>query len=191
MTCHISSGARAKIVLLLMAASSCGGTATADEDALLVRSRAVTAEFASRLQRELQQAMSMVGPEIAISVCMDVAPVIASELSRDNGARVSRTSLRFRNPGNAPEPWQTAVLREFDTGRSTEHFERLDDGSTRYMKAIPTGPICLACHGAELADDVRQRLGEEYPHDRARGYELGDIRGAFSITWPGPVDDRD
>ncbi len=55
------------------------------------------------------------------------------------------------------------------------------------MKAIPTGPVCLVCHGSELSPDVRAALDEHYPHDRARGYQLDDIRGAFSITWPAPA----
>lgn len=178
------SSIRSTAAVLVVASLNLAAVA-ADEDPLLRQSRAVTAEFASALQKELQQAMSMVGPELAIQICADVAPQIASELSRESGAKVSRTSLRFRNPGNAPEPWQAAVLREFDAdGGATEHFERLRDGTVRYMKAIPTGPVCLACHGTALADVVRERLDQDYPHDRARGYELGDVRGAFSVTWP-------
>jgi hypothetical protein len=52
------------------------------------------------------------------------------------------------------------------------------------MKAIPTGAVCLACHGQTLAPEIQEALDTDYPHDRARGYELGQIRGAFSITWP-------
>ena len=120
--------------------------------------------------------------------------MIASDLSRLSGARVQRTTLRFRNPGNAPEPWQTIVLRKFesDAGQGEpvadlEYYETGGDGSFRYMKAIPTGGVCLACHGTGLSPDIDAVLSESYPHDLARGYELGDIRGAFSIVWPAPT----
>ena len=52
----------------------------------------------------------------------------------------------------------------------------------RFMKAIPAGPVCLACHGTELSPEVSQVLAELYPQDRARGYSPGDIRGAFVVT---------
>lgn len=161
--------------------------ACADEPTELEKSREITARFAAELQSALQEAMAAGGPVAAISVCKDVAPQIASRLSRESGAKVSRTSLRFRNPGNAPEPWQSAVLKAFDAHNGTapaeDYFERFGNNGARYMKPIPTGGLCLACHGEELDDSVRAVLDEEYPHDRARGYQLGDIRGAFSITW--------
>ena len=159
-----------------------------NEDALLIESRDLTAQFGAELKAALQDAMATGGPIAAITVCKDMAPQIASMLSRESGANVGRTSLKFRNPGNAPEPWQAAVLKEFEataTGTSaTEHFERFGKNGARYLKAIPTGALCLSCHGAVLPADVQETLNREYPHDRARGYNLGDIRGAFSITWP-------
>lgn len=158
------------------------------DDALLAQSREITSRFAGELQQALQQAIATGGPVAAISVCKDVAPQIASRLSRQSGAKVSRTSLRFRNPGNAPEPWQKVVLAGFDSypGNSTppDFFERNGNNEARYMRAIPTGVLCLACHGTLLADGVRQQLDRDYPHDLARGYQAGDIRGAFSVTWP-------
>jgi hypothetical protein len=54
----------------------------------------------------------------------------------------------------------------------------------RYLRAISTGPLCLACHGRELAPQVRDVIDELYPHDRARGYAPGEVRGAFSVVWP-------
>ena len=54
----------------------------------------------------------------------------------------------------------------------------------RYMKAIPTGEPCLACHGTALAPDVAETLARVYPDDQATGFDLGDIRDAFSIELP-------
>jgi hypothetical protein len=52
----------------------------------------------------------------------------------------------------------------------------------RFMKAIPTGGVCLSCHGATLSPDVVQKLAELYPGDKATGFSEGDIRGAFVVT---------
>jgi hypothetical protein len=64
-------------------------------------------------------------------------------------------------------------------------FELLDGQRVfRYMKAIPTAEVCLNCHGRSLAAPVAARLDELYPHDTARGFSTGDIRGAFTIVQP-------
>jgi hypothetical protein len=52
------------------------------------------------------------------------------------------------------------------------------------MKAIPTGEICLLCHGAVLAPGVADELTRRYPQDKARGYKPGEIRGAFTLSRP-------
>jgi hypothetical protein len=176
------------IMLPLLAATSTA--VLSDDDPRLAESRKIVQDFAGRLQAALQSAMASGGPANAIGVCKDVAPAIASELSRERGAAVSRTSLRLRNPANLARDWQLEVLREFDehtaaeAGSAPEFYESRPDGQFRYMKAIPTGGLCLACHGVAIPAEVRDLLDEHYPHDRARGYAAGDIRGAFSIVWP-------
>jgi len=156
-----------------------------DESALLLKSREITAQFATELQAALKQSMSSGGPLAAIGVCKDMAPQIAADLSRETGATVSRTSLRVRNTANTAEPWQAAVLREFDMAEEpAEHFEEFGENGARYMKPIRTGALCLTCHGSELSMDIRAKLDEAYPGDQARGYNIGDIRGAFSVVWP-------
>lgn len=174
--------------LMLLSVGIFGTTVQADDDPRLADSREIVKEFAGHLQAALQSAISTGGPANAVGVCKDIAPDIASELSRERGAAVSRTSLRLRNPANLPRDWQFDVLREFDDRNATdtvpEFYESRPDGQFRYMKAIPTGGLCLACHGSEIPAEVGEQLDENYPHDRARGYAAGDIRGAFSIVWP-------
>jgi hypothetical protein len=166
----------------------------ADEDPRLEQSREIVKAFAGQLMGELQTAMAAGGPAAAIDVCKDVAPAVASRLSREYGAKVGRTSLRFRNPANLPGRWETAVLEDFDARAAEaadaplEFFEERRNGRFRYMRAIPAGGVCLACHGEAVSDEVQRILDAEYPHDRARGYAAGDIRGAFSIVWPAQDD---
>ncbi len=162
--------------------------AIADEDPFLNESRALAESFGVELQTALKAGLEKGGPVEAVTVCKDLAPQIAARLSRESGAKVSRTSTRFRNPANAPEPWQAAWLERFQSDITTgvalpEQIER-HAGGTRYMKAIRMQPVCLACHGEKLSGDVSAALAEYYPHDRARGYSVGDLRGAFSISWP-------
>jgi hypothetical protein len=53
----------------------------------------------------------------------------------------------------------------------------------RYMRAIPTAPMCLSCHGTDIAPDVAAQIRAAYPGDRAMGFAAGEMRGAFSISW--------
>lgn len=153
--------------------------------------RALPMRFAAALKEELTGAMEKGGPSSAIDVCGDRARRIADELARGNGVKIGRTSLRFRNPQNAPADWQRPVLERFGRSKATagddEWLETLPARgvAARYMQAIPTQPLCLACHG-KPEDPVRAQLERVHPYDRATGYETGDIRGAFYVEWPLP-----
>lgn len=170
-------------------------TAHADEYAReAAASRAVTKEFMQALKTELGQGMRDGGPVNAISVCNLTAPGIANTYSVRKGWDVGRTSLKVRNPDNAPDAWERSVLESFEKRKQSgedpgtmEHYEVVEvDGEDvfRYMKAIPTQEICLVCHGTRIDSTVTTRLEKLYPDDQARGFREGDIRGAFTITRP-------
>ena len=157
-------------------------------------SRATAKEFMQTLKQGLQGGMQEGGPVNAISVCNLSAPGIANTYSVRNGWDVGRTSLKLRNPANAPDVWERSVLESFEERKGAgeapakmEHYEVVrQDGvkQLRYMKAIPTAQLCLACHGENIDSITRTRLEKLYPEDQARGYKAGDIRGAFSISQP-------
>jgi hypothetical protein len=168
-----------------------------DGNARLQAARSAVADFAQRLGGELKKAMGTEGPAAAISVCRDVAPEIAGELSRSNGWRVTRVSDRPRNPmlGMA-DAWELKVLAQFqqraDRGEPLAQMsfsEVVDEGGQayfRYMQAIGIQPVCLTCHAAsgQLQESIKATLEAEYPYDLATGYQAGELRGAFSIKQP-------
>ena len=157
-------------------------------------SRIVVGDFMLLLKTELKAAMKEGGPTNAIQVCKNKAPEIAADISQKHGWRVARTSLKLRNPHNEPDAWEGKVLQEFEKRKaageeikSLEYAEIVTTGGKkqfRYMKAIPTGEVCLKCHGSNIAPDVAATLDNFYPKDQARGFKQGDIRGAFTITQP-------
>ena len=167
-----------------------------DYDKEIAASREMVKEFMQTLKGELQAGMKEGGPVNAISVCNLSAPAIANTYSVRNGWDVGRTSLKLRNPDNAPDVWERKVLVSFDERKRAgedpvkmEHYEVVRKGGSsefRYMKAIPTAPLCLACHGEKLDSITRERIEKLYPRDQALGYKQGDIRGAFTITQPLP-----
>lgn len=168
---------------------------TAVDDAVVAEQVAAYAdvirEFAETLQGHLQTAMAEGGPGNAIEVCSRVAPDIAASISEARNLEIGRTSLRVRNTANEPDQWERLVLEGFENARADgqeaqslrHHDVVIEDGQPvlRYMQAIPTGGLCLTCHGAELHADVRPALERLYPEDRAVGFAEGDVRGAFTI----------
>ena len=52
------------------------------------------------------------------------------------------------------------------------------------MKAIPTGGLCLQCHGEVLDPAVAGKIAELYPDDQATGFIDGDLRGVFWVEYP-------
>ncbi len=184
------------IVLSIIGLSlvACQPASTEDLDQRTAESRAVTMEFMTMLKGELQSAMKAGGPVNAIQVCNTRAPEIAAGFSAQKGWTVARTSLKYRNPDNAPDAWERTVLEQFEERKANGedpkqmvYADVVKEGGTkkfRFMKAIPTGPVCLACHGETIDTAVEARIQELYPEDRARGYNAGDIRGAFTITQP-------
>lgn len=158
------------------------------------QSRAAVKDFMLNLKGALKQAMEQGGAVNAIAVCKEQAPTIADDLSTQKGWRVARTSLKVRNPSNAPDDWERKVLEDFDkrnaqgeNPETMEYYEVVEESSGpvfRYMKAIPTAHLCLECHGENIDAVVAAKLKALYPADRARGFKAGDIRGAFTITQP-------
>ena len=160
-------------------------------DPLLSEARQAAKALGGRLKGEVMKSMKAKGPVGTIDFCSRRAPEIAREVSQQTGWEVGRTSLKYRNPANRPDDWERQVLESFEARKAAgepvktlEHGEVVElDGRKyyRYMKAIPTGKPCLNCHGAEVKPGVEQALKRLYPEDRARGFKLGDIRGAFTL----------
>lgn len=165
--------------------------ATAKTPDRLEEGREIARGFGAELRGALQAAMEEGGPLAAIEVCQEKAPAIARRASEASGAEVGRTSTRVRNPANRPDSHELAVLGEFAERLATgaadpppERLDTLDDGRVRFMSAIVVQPPCLACHGESLAPVVAEVIDARYPQDEARGYAPGELRGAFTITWP-------
>ena len=183
----------AAALLFGLPANAGAGEQAVSPDALAAEARAIAATFAEKLKSELVGAMKVDGPSKAIEVCNVAAPSIAADVSA-NGWSVGRTSLKTRNPKNVPDAWERRSLEEFDAAKSTgadaaklERFEVVEKNGIRtfrFMKAIPVAEPCLTCHGETIKEPVKARLAELYPEDRATGYKIGDIRGAFTLSKP-------
>ncbi|MBK1647723.1 Tll0287-like domain-containing protein [Rhabdochromatium marinum] len=187
-----------QMVAGVFAAAALSGTAVAEQDSAMMnayQAKQLIHTFAQQLQGELKSAMQDGGPVAAVNLCKERAPAIAESLSQDEGWSIGRTSLKPRNVElNSPDVWEQRVLRQFeDRANAGADLSQLtyasvvdgEDGqSYRFMKAIPTQQVCLACHGEAINPEIAAALDAAYPQDQARGYKAGDLRGAFTLQKP-------
>lgn len=182
------------IIASIIALSSVSAYADNNLGALTEETRAAAMPFMKALAEENKKAVQAGGPESAVKVCKDIAPKMASELSRQTGWKVTRVSTKVRNPmlGTTDE-WEQKALMKMEKrlakGEKPETLEVAEivkgaNGKTfRYMKGVVLQPGCVSCHGKseELSDAVKASLAAEYPHDQATGYTPGQLRGGLSI----------
>lgn len=149
--------------------------------------------LASALKQTLVASMQQGGPAAAVKTCNIQAAAITAGINLDTELQIKRTSLKYRNPNNQPDAWEREVLQHFAQQAANGvplkqlvyQEQTVKDGQPVYrlMRAIPVGTACLTCHGgdSDIPPSVSTHLQQLYPQDRATGYKLGDIRGAFSV----------
>jgi hypothetical protein len=181
----------------LSAAGPASAGSDSDSAQLIGEARELSGRLLTRILAEVTKEMEISGPLRSLVVCKYSAPELTSAISRRNGARITRVSLRPRNPATGmADVWEQRLLLEFETrvargerGDGLEYGEFVSEPAGRfyrYARAISVSTPCLACHGTEtqLSPAVRALLAEEYPKDVARGYTLGQVIGAMSVKMP-------
>ncbi|MCK9448266.1 MAG: DUF3365 domain-containing protein [Bacteroidales bacterium] len=142
------------------------------------------------LNNQLRQAMEEGGPEYAIRFCKIAALPITDSMSTQYSASIRRVSENYRNPNNAPQDEELAVLKVMEiadkTGVTTSEMIIFHDDHTDYYAPITVGPHCLKCHGVPLEDfdeEHARLISSLYPDDKATGYKQGDLRGIWHIRF--------
>lgn len=169
------------------------GWVIVDEDPpaeAVARARETAAAFGTELVSTLFRELEDGNPINAIHVCSVKAQEMSAEFS-ENGLRIRRVSRRFRNPADEPDEYELHRLVELqslhDRNELPEESIQVvrQDGAKalRYMKPIVTKQPCMMCHGqvGEIDSEVLDAIHSQYPGDQAIGYEVGDLRGAFTV----------
>ena len=108
----------------------------------------------------------------------------AVRFSTRSHVQLKQTTLHPRNPKNAPDAYETEVLKRWSEDRttnetmSTTFIETTQEGTLpRVLLPVMYQPHCLACHGEPAGvPDV-----SGFPKEGAR---TGDLAGAISIAIP-------
>lgn len=105
---------------------------------------------------------------------------VADRFSRTSGIRLKQTTLAPRNPKNAPDAYEEAVLQRLliQPSQSVTISEMpAGDNSLRLLIPIYYRQDCLKCHG----EPAGQMDISGYPKE---GAQEGDLAGAISVSVP-------
>lgn len=106
----------------------------------------------SHSKGELKAALKAGGFQNGVKTCNTIAPELAKQASNKSGVKISRTSLKLRNPENALDEWEITVLKQFEerkakgeSPKKMEHSEVVDangENSTQiaYSNRMLTSP---------------------------------------------------
>ena len=186
------------LIVLGLAFSSCQSTgetsstpeaASAPDSVYLAKGQQIAASTFQSLSGQLQQAMKAGGVQEAVSVCQLAANPIVDSLSQVHQAEIRRTALRVRNPKNAANDAEQAILQDYQSALEEKTAPKpklvdLGNGQVAFYAPIIAADLCLKCHGI-VGETIQEQdyahIQALYPEDQAIGFQAGDLRGIWSI----------
>jgi hypothetical protein len=143
------------------------------------------------LGKNMKKHMKKGGPMDALNFCAEEAYTLTEKVNKQlpKGVRVKRISANVRNPSNVASANELAVLNTFESMQSAnvilpKHLiEQVNPTTYKYYKPLVIKKkVCLKCHGTLKDIELKRAINERYPLDNAKGYEMGDLRGAIVVT---------
>jgi PAS domain S-box-containing protein len=115
-----------------------------------------------------------------------VATNVAKRMTTGSDYYVRQVSLRYRNPNNRPDEFETEQLKRF-TGKialeTSSIVQQKGREVFRYMLAMKAEKSCLECHGDY--DKAPRFVRERFPRGHySYNYHLGEVIGAVSVSIP-------
>ncbi len=118
-------------------------------------------------------------------VCKPVG-MKAKQVGEENGWQVRQLAVKNRNPANKADAEAAEISARFvsETALDSLWIHTSVEGAPgwRYLRRITVEPACLACHGEK--DSRPAFVKEKYPEDQAFDFEIGDLRGLYSVFVP-------
>lgn len=156
----------------------------------LAEGKKIAAETFGVLGGQLQKAMKEGGVAQAVSYCNLAATPLTDSLSKVHNAVIRRTTLKPRNPKDAPTSSERFILENYEkshkAGIELTPYVEAQGSEYTFFAPIFTNDLCLRCHGKigeTLSEENYAHILENYPDDKAVGYEAGDLRGMWSIKF--------
>jgi hypothetical protein len=161
------------------------------QEELILQGNQIVQESFQAFSAELKSALVEGGVINAVGYCHLKASPILDSISKAFNARISRISIKYRNPANSPDTLDITIINAYASqlaeGQALQpHLEYSGNNIIFYSPIVIQNPMCLLCHGEpgitiDQANYDFVRLN--YPNDLATGYQLGDLRGVWKVKF--------
>jgi hypothetical protein len=128
-------------------------------------------------------------PEASRTRFQEVCQPVGAETKRvasETGWKVQQLAVKYRNPVNRADREAEHFLHLLASDTTVKGLwvrTRMDGRpGTRYFRSIMVRSACMPCHAER--DTRPEFIKVDYPMDRAYNYEVGDLRGVFSVFVP-------
>lgn len=154
--------------------------------------KSVALDSKQTLGKNLQTALQEGGVENAIDFCNLNAMPLVDSLSKNFDATIKRVSLKVRNPEDYPTELEKQILEAYeyqwkDSISLQANVQPIGEDQYLFTQPIMVeNALCLTCHGKPengFLKATNDFIKSKYPNDQATGYEIGDLRGMWSITF--------
>ena len=162
-----------------------------DNSVYLKKGKTIAKSTFVALSGKLQSAMKEGGVPNAIKYCNLAAFPLVDSLSKVHHADIRRTSLKYRNPKDAPTAEEKTILEEYAKtaatgGKLKPIIKEINEQTLAFYAPIKINGMCLQCHGKigeSLTAENYAHIQKYYPEDKAVGYSDGELRGMWSIRF--------
>ncbi|MCP4975569.1 MAG: DUF3365 domain-containing protein [Maribacter sp.] len=144
----------------------------------------------AQLGKNLSKAIQEKGTVGAVEFCKLRAMGLTDSMSVMHNAIINRVSDQPRNPKNIANSKELGHIAAFKKMAATEtEIEPIVEeinGEINFYYPITTNTMCLQCHGKPNEQVIPSTLGilkKLYPKDKALGYDVGQVRGIWSINF--------
>jgi len=119
------------------------------------------------------------------AVCAPVGQE-AKRIGEANGWTVAQLAEKYRNPVNTADKEATKYIHTLAADPAIQgvwiHTEMNGVPGMRYLRRIEVKESCMPCHSTR--DSRPEFIKTGYPRDRAYNFEVGEIRGLYSVFIP-------
>ena len=160
---------------------------------LAPRAQAAIAETFGTLSQNLMKALQEGGVRQAVPFCQENAAGLVKPIAEKHGLRIQRVSHKARNPANRATEAELALIQTFSQaiaeGRplTPKIVPQPDGAQVFYAPILIPADACLKCHGIPgntMSTADHDFIRSLYPEDAATGFNLGDLRGLWKLTFP-------
>lgn len=159
-------------------------TAYSVEDNFVKEAKELSSDLKMSLMKNLSEKINQEGVVEAVPFCHANVKSIAKKAAQTKVERYEfgRTSHKVRNKENSPQPWAEEYLKEFAGSKKGDIkkdyiVHKLDSGKRIFMEPLYVEAKCLLCHGENVSSNVKDKIQQLYPQDKATGFKLGEFRG--------------